>query len=98
MLILTRTVGQAVMVGDTTVVRVAEVQGGRVSFDVQTETRTGKPIRQVGEEFEAEPATVTVLGIRGAHQVRLGFRAPREVAVHREEIYERIKAEEGQPA
>lgn len=54
MLILTRRVGQTLMVGDE--------------------------------------VTVTVLGVRG-NQVRIGVSAPREVAVHREEIYERIKAE-----
>lgn len=43
--------------------------------------------------------TVTVLGVKGG-QVRLGFVAPRETAVHREEVYERIKAEQarGLPA
>ncbi|WP_297533006.1 carbon storage regulator CsrA [Thalassolituus sp.] len=54
MLILTRNIGQTIMVGD----------------DV----------------------TVTVLGVKG-NQVRLGVNAPKEVAVHREEIALKIKAE-----
>jgi carbon storage regulator len=48
--------------------------------------RTGESVK-IGDEV-----TVTVLGVKG-DQVRLGFTAPLNVAVHREEIYERIKAE-----
>lgn len=54
MLILTRRVGETIMIGDT--------------------------------------VTFTVLGVKG-NQVRCGINAPKDVAVHREEIYERIHRE-----
>jgi carbon storage regulator len=50
--------------------------------------------RRVGETVMiGNDVTVTVLGVKG-NQVRVGVNAPRDVAVHREEIYERIKREE----
>ncbi len=50
--------------------------------------------RRVGETVMiGNDVTVTVLGVKG-NQVRIGVNAPKDVAVHREEIYERIKREE----
>ena len=49
--------------------------------------------RRVGETLNiGDEVQVTVLGIKG-NQVRLGVNAPKEIPVHREEIYERIKKE-----
>ena len=53
--------------------------------------------RRIGETIKiGDEVTVTVLGVKG-NQVRLGVNAPREVAVHREEIYDRIHTENGDP-
>ena len=50
--------------------------------------------RRAGETLMVgDDVTVTVLGVKGG-QVKIGINAPREVGVHREEIYKRIKAEE----
>jgi len=50
--------------------------------------------RRIGETLMVgDDVSVTVLGVKG-NQVRLGVNAPKEVAVHREEIYERIQQEQ----
>ena len=52
--------------------------------------------RRVGETLMiGDDVTVTVLGVKG-NQVRIGITAPKDVGVHREEIYQKI-GKEGAP-
>ena len=51
--------------------------------------------RRIGETLMVgDEVTITVLGVKG-NQVRIGVNAPKNVSVHREEIYHRIQKEKG---
>lgn len=54
--------------------------------------RTGESV-MIGAVGAEPPITLTVLGVKG-NQVRIGINAPAHIAVHREEIFERIKREQ----
>ena len=54
--------------------------------NVNTDARVGETL-MIGDDV-----TITVLGVKG-NQVRIGVNAPKDVAVHREEIYQRIQKE-----
>jgi len=54
--------------------------------------------RRIGETLKiGEAVTVTVLAVKSG-QVRVGIGAPNDIAVHREEIYERVKQEQAEQA
>lgn len=51
--------------------------------------------RRVGETIMVgDNVTVTIMGVKG-NQIRIGINAPKDITVHREEIYERIRREQG---
>lgn len=50
--------------------------------------------RRVGETvIVGDDVTVTIVGVKG-NQIRIGISAPKDVSIHREEIYERIRREQ----
>ncbi len=78
------------MVNDEWMIRASQGNRGRSGMLILT--------RRVGEKLRiGDDISVTILGVKGT-QVRIGVHAPENVAVHREEIYERIQAQQDRHA
>jgi carbon storage regulator len=73
--------------------------GGQSKFGKVVKGKEQKMLiltRRVGETLMVgDDVTVTVLGVKG-NQVRIGVNAPKDVSVHREEIYQRIQKEKSE--
>jgi len=74
------------------------IVGGSLSFDsCVVEVYMLVLSRRIGETLHiGNDIQVVVLGVNG-NQIRLGIKAPREVSIHREEIYRRIQEGEEKP-
>ncbi|WP_304985646.1 carbon storage regulator [Coxiella-like endosymbiont] len=81
MLVLTRTLGQRLIIGNDEKVKTETTETSAHS----TTLRRG--------DLSNEKIVITVLEVRG-NQVRIGIEAPKHIPVHREEIYQRIQNEE----
>jgi carbon storage regulator CsrA len=96
MLVLTRGVGEVIMIGDDIAVEVVEITANEVTFKF-----TGAPCETQGLEryqvylvSETPEIEVTLVDIRNKSTLaRIGITAPKSIAVHRKEIYDNIKRE-----
>lgn len=94
MLILSRTIGQRICVGDDVLVEVLEAQHGRTKLKFKlSEHLSMDADAKVGDRINLKKGiTVEVTEARHGH-VRLSFDAPKDVHIDREEVRKKIDAE-----
>lgn len=105
MLVLSRTVGDGVLVGESHFLTVTKIMPG-ISATLQYGPAEGPEAAQVtktlrrAESWEVQPEVrFTVIDLRPGppDKVRLGIECPREMPVHRREVYEAIQRESNRP-
>tara|TARA_R110002051_G_scaffold272298_2_gene332808 strand:+ start:2921 stop:3259 length:339 start_codon:yes stop_codon:yes gene_type:complete len=100
MLILTRRVGEALVIGEGLKVELIEIKANSVRLAIHDNKGACKPIfvnRDVSQTLIlVDDVVIHILEING-RQVRMGTNAPKSISIHREEIYKKIQAEKKQP-
>ena len=100
MLILTRKVGESLVIGEGLKVELVEINMNSVRLAIHDNKGDCKPIfvnRDVSQSLVLfDDVVIHILEING-RQVRMGTDAPKSISVHREEIYKKIQAEKKQP-
>lgn len=99
MLILTRRIGEALMIADELKVSIVGIEGEKVKIKIDEikEEKVSSTFRFIGEPLVLlDNVEIHFLKVTGC-QLRIGIDAPRYVSVHREEIYKKIQAEKSEP-
>lgn len=96
MLILTRRIGEALVIGDDVRVSLLRLDDGL--FQIGLDHPDGKTVttcvyRETGEELVLLGGVVIRILNMNGNQVKIGIDAPRSISVHREEIYNKIQKE-----
>ena len=87
MLTLNRRISERVIIDDTTIVTLLYAQRGTARLQIETPADTGIRSLRIGESTHlGNGVRLCVLGMQG-QQVKLGFDAPREIPIYREELY-----------
>lgn len=100
MLVLSREEGYAIQVGEE-LLTVEEINGDEVVLSLESDGQTAKHTLKKNEtlELSGDNRVIVVVEIRtfgsGNKKVRLGVEAPMDVPVHRKEVYDAIKRNEG---